>query len=186
MRRRPLNVLTVLSLLLGALLFVAWLSSTESLTVLSWKPTSPVATVRWELHSIGGRVALLRCSTDAGPTWRGGGRFGVGGLRGIPSVIIERDFIPAGDAGVAGFAFWWVTRSGDVPSGSRGVVMVPYWALALPFAVAPALSLRGSIRRKQQARRRRAARCPACGYDLRGTPGRCPECGTFATVGTDV
>ena len=50
-------------------------------------------------------------------------------------------------------------------------VVVPYWSLALLTAVLPSLRLRAHFRRP----RNRAGLCPACGYDLRATPGRCPE-----------
>jgi hypothetical protein len=63
---------------------------------------------------------------------------------------------------------------------------VPLLHASYPVAVAALLFLpviqtlscftRVVIRR----RRRSTARCPACGYNLRATPERCPECGTPA------
>jgi hypothetical protein len=51
---------------------------------------------------------------------------------------------------------------------------VPYWLVALIFAVLPSLFLR----RHRKLRPVRMGLCPTCGYDLRATPDRCPECGT--------
>jgi len=57
---------------------------------------------------------------------------------------------------------------------SRPIGSIPYWCVALPFALTPLARCRSRWRR---GHRRRTGRCPTCGYDLRATPGRCPECG---------
>jgi hypothetical protein len=62
-------------------------------------------------------------------------------------------------------------------SDSRFVV-IPYWFL---LALATPLQLRwlpGRLRSRRRRRLAAAGRCPTCGYDLRGTPDRCPECGS--------
>jgi len=55
------------------------------------------------------------------------------------------------------------------------LVVARYWFLLACCAVAPALWL---LRRAWP--KHRTGLCSHCGYDLRATPGRCPECGTSA------
>lgn len=69
-----------------------------------------------------------------------------------------------------GFAYW------DMHAGPSAyyTVLVPYWFVVLLLAIGPALQLRALIRRRRNAG---MILCPSCGYDLRASPERCPECG---------
>jgi len=53
-------------------------------------------------------------------------------------------------------------------------VVIPYWCL-LPLALLPTVAL---LRRwRRQRLRKKRGQCLACGYDLRASGSRCPECG---------
>ncbi len=58
------------------------------------------------------------------------------------------------------------------------VIRLPYWLPVLLFGIAPLWWLIGWDRRRL-ARRRAAGCCTQCGYDLRASPDRCPECGAI-------
>ena len=62
---------------------------------------------------------------------------------------------------------------------------VSLWPLAALAAILPAARL-AQARRFAAARRRALGLCPTCGYDLRATPGRFPECGTAAATAAAV
>jgi hypothetical protein len=53
-------------------------------------------------------------------------------------------------------------------------VWVPHWVFVLLFGVLPLLR---ACRRVQQHLRKRVGFCENCGYDLRASADRCPECG---------
>jgi hypothetical protein len=56
------------------------------------------------------------------------------------------------------------------------VIVIPYWILiAACLVVVSALA----IRTRSLMARKRDGRCAQCGYDLRATPERCPECGAL-------
>jgi hypothetical protein len=67
---------------------------------------------------------------------------------------------------------------GVPPDGwSAKMVVIPYWAIALVFLFAPLQRILTLHGRREFAR----GFCQQCGYDLRATPERCPECGTLAS-----
>ena len=78
---------------------------------------------------------------------------------------------------IAGFGMF------DKPAGPTSnfaatrEVFLPYWSLVLLTAAGPAAWY---ARRRRRLRSRSLGLCPACGYDLRATPERCPECGRAA------
>jgi hypothetical protein len=65
---------------------------------------------------------------------------------------------------------------------------VAYRWVALCSAVLPAIMIGKRVRIAWKSRVRLARQskglCETCGYDLRATAGKCPECGTIATGGT--
>ena len=94
--------------------------------------------------------------------------------------LFDRYLADANASGTAGFLWGRVARA---DGSGRVVLTVPLWSLAALFAAYPFARITlwfGNMRRR---RRRASGLCSACGYDLRATPDRCPECGTVVISG---
>lgn len=98
-----------------------------------------------------------------------------GGQGILVRTFLEEDRVPSWHR--LGFIHGVLPRGRGAPS-MRNVAIevyaIPYWFLLLLTALP--LVLRG-VRYAARRSRRGRGRCERCGYDLRATPSRCPECG---------
>jgi hypothetical protein len=60
------------------------------------------------------------------------------------------------------------------------MLVIPYWAVVAATAILPSTAL---LRMMRRMTRRRRGLCRNCGYDLRASSERCPECGAIVTKG---
>jgi hypothetical protein len=82
-------------------------------------------------------------------------------------------FSPDARSPVAGFFL----GHGGPGSRYRTLLLLPMPFVVAVLAIPPIAAVSLHVRRGRRRRRGAAGCCATCGYDLRATPGRCPECG---------
>jgi hypothetical protein len=102
----------------------------------------------------------------------------------IPLWMYINEFYPphvlgSHDGLCVSYCFW----HGQAGSSDDGDMLLnfglPAWFVALLLAIYPNMRI---LKHRKRQRRRRAGKCVICGYDLRGSPDQCPECGTEREV----
>ena len=147
MKRTALNLLTILSFVPCVAVCVLWARSYAGLSLTGWEAAGGAF---YTLGSGGGRVVLDRAVHRPG-------------YRSAP--------LPSYSWECLGLAW---SRYGTNPQPAEWHLVVPHGLLAAGTAVLPTVRAITYFRRR---RRSLPGFCAACGYDLRASPGRCPECG---------
>jgi hypothetical protein len=194
MKRWMIDLLCAASLLLFLCAIVLWVDLGRRRIGLSFSPTDHlqlaalpvekvlvlrVASIPWPISPRGFEIQRRNLSIGRDPL--DGSDVGITASAGRPSSdwhwelagLYYRHLIyPYTSRSRGGAPYHWMDRE----------VWIPYWLLAILFAVSPAWWLIVTRRRRIQKQRRLNGQCIRCGYDLRATPDRCPECGAEPVV----
>jgi hypothetical protein len=166
-RRRLLNLLTVLSMLPFLAAVTPWCRSYIS--------SAGRVGERWRYDASSRRYYLSSCAGTLELQILGGHPMPNGGWQAPPGQAWDSAWLTRKTA-LLGFSYSR-ERSTNPRAAYLRIYQVPYWSLAVATVAAPTLWTLGAVRGRQLHRRRPLGLCPHCAYDLRATPGRCPECG---------
>ena len=165
MKRGLLNLLTAVSLLLCVAVCGLWVRSHQVSECINYQG-------RTKLY----RALIHRGTLQLAQVDRNRGTFPVGFYH-------DRNPVGAGDTwrniwnkpvGVHGGAGFGVVRG-----TYYRVLVLPLW---LPVFVTAMVTAHWARRSRRVRELQRDGLCAVCGYDLRATPERCPECGTPAAA----
>jgi hypothetical protein len=169
MRRVLLSILVVISIVLFVVVAAAWVRSYWTMDQLMIRPTTSKQTIHlfWARGSVACtvttdvdyqvaphwyKVQVHLQPQDLYRYWSSGG-------------VADRNLLYFG-----GF----VVERPRKASGRALGILVPHWFLLILTALVPALA----IWRRAHGRKRDPNLCATCGYDLRASTERCPECVT--------
>ena len=158
-----------LAAIVSALLFVAicvfWMRSDRRIESV----TRNMLNVRWTVWSANGLACIQKAqylTPDARrprlPTWS--------------ADSVRQAKSPFLDWPRHGLGFG--TQRNDRISGTNLLIFAPHWAISLLTLGVPAGWMFASGAKGKRRNRKTEAFCVTCGYDLRATHDRCPECGT--------
>jgi len=178
MLRRLFNLVTGASLLLTAAIALLWWQSYTRSDKITWSQDHSLTTLR----SAQGCAVLHLYRPER--SIRSGDIRGLHYTQDLPtSAQLEMlgVFLLCSDSSVrlvhwnrAGFA--WTHRQNN--SNLIVTAVAPFWSLAGATSMFPLAWTGVRVRRRLRPRKTNGL-CPACGYDLRATPDRCPECGNI-------
>jgi len=175
---RMFTGLSVVSLVLCIATVVLWVSSRGYLTYLHWaKWAGSQPWDRGRLVGLGSMEGCIMLGCEkiettphlsgivqhGYPDGFGLTRVSLGPLNGLPSPL-----------GGKRYALGWTYRNTPEFRQTAWEARCPAWIAVLAFAMLPAVWTILYFRRRRITG---IGLCPACGYDLRATPDRCPECG---------
>lgn len=162
--KRVWTIVAVFSAALCVALSAAWVRSLWFGDVLSWS-----AGPGGQTHVVRSEAGLIFWNSAAAD--RGDVRAFRHEVWHIPPEVDPWRWLPPSFWGRLGFGSFQGFTAGNNPIRQR---VVPYWFLT---AVAGAPAAVVLLLRLNRRRRARAGHCRKCGYDLRASKDRCPECG---------
>ncbi len=192
MRRKCFNIASTLSLILFIAISILWIRSYWFYDIIRYSSESS----DWWISVDSGRILAM---ADRASEYRSYAFSWESTSKAPPAPILPAPTTSTGSVTVSGSAvsvsssytvsydhhiyfpgFAFTSRS---QTPLRGVlVLISFWLLAILTSILPLARIVVLLRTRSRHRRRLLGLCSACGYDLRATLDRCPECGSSAPL----